>query len=193
MHAGDAERNARTKLMAAWDAELHSKTEQADVLRCPELQRSDLARTVSDAIRGGGANLSVSLNEVLSLMKANSPLPHTYIDANVFAPSSIGGTVEEGWRQRHLLGKAWDVYSEHDWQSGAAPLDDLPDWEGLCFAPDPPELATVRRTRRCTSVMAEAGSNVYILHRLPALARLYSLADKLCETPAQVSLGLASL
>ena len=165
-------------LTMSWEAEAKREREMESPWfrlreqQCPELTVS--APIVLAAIRTGGTIFrAASLDEVIELVPSSDA--YTFVHADVYAPASIGGTVEHVWRAAHLMGTAWDAYVERHARQTVALLEELdsrPQWTGLCFTRDVPQLAEVRRRVRCKAMLAESGSNIYILPRLPELAQV---------------------
>ena len=72
--------------------------------------------------------------------------------------------------------------------SVCTPIHGLFGHAGLCLAPNLQQLRTVKRSRHCLALMAEAGSNAYVLHRFHELALLYNLSGHLHTSPPEVDL-----
>ena len=158
-------------LTAAWQAQEHADRNRGNLR--PMLLKSEvsLAPVVLAAIRTGGFH-AASFDEVIELVPESNA--YTYVHADVYAPASIGATIEHQWRSSNLMGHAWDTFVRNSWRTVALldELDSRPEWAGLCLTRDLPQLADVRRRVRCPAVLAESGSNIYILNRLPELAQV---------------------
>jgi hypothetical protein len=163
------------ELIAAWEAQ-----ELAEVALSYPLARG-LASTVLAKLRSGDVDAAfhaTSLDEVLELVPDADA--HTYVFADVYAPVSTGATVEHVWRKTHQMGAAWDTFMQmHGWATHELlqDLDSRPKWTGICFTRDLQELAEVRQHARCEAMLAESGSNIYILPRLPELAQVRSCGE----------------
>jgi hypothetical protein len=155
-------------LTLAWEAQEQAEASGA----VKRMHASGLATLVLAAIRTGGFH-AATLAEAVQLMPESNA--YTYVHADVYAPTSIGATVEHQWRRANLMGHAWDTYVRRSsWRTVALleELDSRPEWTGLCLTRDLRQLADVRRRFRCQGVLAESGSNIYILNRLPELAQV---------------------
>jgi hypothetical protein len=179
-HLEDNAHHGRTRLIeeltAAWEAQERVEA-AASSLYCP-LARG-LASTVREIIRSRGSDFhAASLDEVLELVPDADA--YTYVLADVYAPVSTGATVEHNWRKTHLMGAAWDTFMQmHGWMTLELlqDLDSRPKWTGICFTRDLQELAAVRQHARCEAMLAESGSNIYVLPQLPRLAQVLSFGE----------------
>jgi hypothetical protein len=170
------------ELIAAWEAQERVEDSVLDSLS--KLSYSypharGLASTVLAKLHSGNADFhAASLDEVLELVPDADA--YTYVFADVFAPVSTGATVEHSWRKTHLMGAAWDTFMQmHGWATLELlqDFDSRPKWTGICFTRDLQELADVRQHARCEAMLAESGSNIYILPRLPELAQVRSFGE----------------
>jgi hypothetical protein len=172
------------ELIAAWEAQERME-DSLSKLSYPHAR--GLASTVLAKLHSGNADFhATSLDEVLELVPDADA--YTYVFADVFAPVSTGATVEHSWRKTHLMGAAWDTFMQmHGWATLELlqDFDSRPKWTGICFTRDLQQLAEVRQHARCEAMLAESGSNIYILPRLPELAQVLLFGGRARRKPKE--------